>query len=264
MAIERMLIWRGVSKLDGVTPIVALATGVPTANTRSRSSNNVKTGDMIQIHILVEDESPTEVLKQGRDAAVCGTCPHKSKAAGGSGACYTHGNIRRGWSQATTWKAHDAKGSVPFDAERFRGHRVRFGAYGDPAAVPLAVWQSIMAVADDFTGYTHQWRTCGLGYAEFCMASVDTEAEAAQAEALGYRTFFVREEGTAKPKGSIVCPASAEARTLRASKGQDVTVTCADCLQCSGNGRGRKAKMITIIAHGATKRAFAPLPLSVV
>ena len=247
MATERMIVWSGLSQLDGVTPIVALATGVPKG--KGKSSNNVKTGDMIQVHILLEDVNPTEALKSGSDVAICGTCPHKSKAAGGSAACYTHGNIRRGFAQTTTWKAHDAKGSIPFDVERFAGHKVRFGAYGDPAAVPFEVWESIAEVASAVTGYTHQWRTCDPRFAEVCMASTDSAAETSDALAKGYRVFNVREAGTPKPKGMVTCPASEEAgkRTV-----------CADCLQCGGISSGRKAS-ITIQAHGATKRAFIPL-----
>ena len=247
MATERMIIWSGISQLDGVTPVVALATGVPTAGTRSVSSNNAKTGDMIQVHILLADVNPTQALKQGLDAAICGTCPHKSVAAGGSGACYTHGNIRRGFAQTSTWKSHDAKGSVPFDVSRFAGQKVRFGAYGDPAAVPFEVWASIAEVAEGVTGYTHQWRTADPRFAEVCMASADSMPEYLEARRAGYRTFLVRPMDSARPKGMITCPASEEAGKK---------TVCASCLQCGGTGNGRKA-MITIMAHGASKKQFA-------
>jgi hypothetical protein len=215
-------------------------------------SSNTKTGSMIQIHIVRADMSPTDALRVGADVAICGTCPHKSVAAGGTGACYTHSNIKRGFAQTSTWKAHTDNGSAAMDVEKFRGHAVRFGAYGDPAAVPVDVWRSIAAVASGVTGYTHQWRTCDPSFGEFCMASVDSVDEWPMARALGYRSFIVLPAGTDKPKGAVLCPASAEAgkRTV-----------CADCLQCGGTESGRKAD-IFIPAHGSTKRAF--LPLSVV
>jgi hypothetical protein len=248
MTTDRMLVWSGVSQLDGRTPVIVLATGLPHAGSKAHSAN-AKTGDMVQVHILLADTNPTHALKQGQDSAICGTCPHKSVAAGGSGACYTHANIRRGFAQTSTWKAHDSKGSLPFDVERFRGLKVRFGAYGDPAAVPVSVWESIASVAAAVTGYTHQWRTCDPAFARWCMASADTAEEGREARKLGYRNFIVRPVGSAKPKGAVVCPASEEAgkRTV-----------CADCLQCGGTDSGRRAD-ITIMAHGSSARKFLPL-----
>jgi hypothetical protein len=248
MATERMLVWEGLSQLDGKTEIVVLATGVPKG--KGQSSANSKTGDMIQIAILTKDVNPVEVLKLGTDTAICGTCPHRSKASGGSGACY----VNVGQGPNSTWKSHQAKGSVPFDVERFRGHKVRFGSYGDPAAVPFEVWEAIASVADNWTGYTHQWRTADQRFSRYLMASADNAGEGRQARSMGYRNFIVRAPGTEAPKGAVVCPASAEAGKR---------VQCATCLQCSGTGKGRKAD-ITIMAHGSTAKAFKSLPLSVV
>lgn len=260
MSTHRQIVWQGVSALDGKTPIIALATGVPNAprlrkdgtpiTSKTQSSANSKTGNMIQIHIVVDDAMPLDILKTGRDGAICGVCPHKSKAAGGSGACY----VQVGKGQNAMMRSHLAKGSEPFDLERFRGQRVRFGAYGDPAAVPFEIWEAIAAVADGVTGYTHQWRTADPRFSWLLMASADSAAEGVEARRMGYRSFIVRAPGEAKPRGAVVCPASAEAgkRTV-----------CASCMQCGGTGNGRKAD-ITILAHGATAKAFKPLPLAVV
>ena len=38
------------------------------------------------------------------------------------------------------------------------GRSVRMGAYGDPAAIPVTVWESLLIAADGWTGYTHQSR----------------------------------------------------------------------------------------------------------
>ncbi|AHJ88732.1 hypothetical protein PBI_RHYNO_74 [Mycobacterium phage RhynO] len=246
MATERMVVWEGPSELDG-SPLVVLATGLPKG--KGRSSQNRKTGDMIQVWILRADMAPHVALKQGFDQAICGTCPHRGKASGGSGACY----VNVGQGPRATWVSHQDKGSLPFDAERFRGHKVRFGAYGDPAAVPFEVWESIAEVAEGVTGYTHQWRTADPRFARYCMASADTVQERREARMKGYRTFRVRTADQARLQGEVSCPASEEAgkRTV-----------CATCMACGGTDNGRKQD-VTIIAHGATKSSFAPLSLSI-
>ena len=242
MATERMVIWRGISELDGVTPIVLLATGVPIKGKGKRSANT-KTGDMIQTWILRDDVAPHEALKQGLDEAICGTCPLRGKASGGSGACY----VNVGQGPRSTWVAHQAKGSAEFDVSRFAGQKVRFGAYGDPAAVPFHIWEAIGEVAEAVTGYTHQWKTSDVRFAKYCMASAGSMPEYLEARRLGYRAFLVIPHGADKPKGFVTCPASEEAgkRTV-----------CADCLQCGGTSNGRKAN-ISIQAHGTAKNLFA-------
>jgi hypothetical protein len=268
---SRMLIWAGPSQLDGA-PVIVLATGVPTMAQRARGarSGNTKTGDMVQTYILRADVNPVAALRDGADVSICGVCPHKSRAAGGSGACYV--NVGQGPNSA--WKAHQHTGSMPLDLERLRGLKIRFGSYGDPAAVPSHVWASLDAVAAGVTGYTHQWHaerlaaagldTAGadIALAEWCMASADTAAEGVMARRLGYRSFIVRAPGEKRPAGAVVCPASAE--------GGKRTV-CATCMACGGNGNGRRQD-VTIIAHGSTAGAFKPsaplvgrsLPLAVV
>jgi hypothetical protein len=249
--------------LDKTTPIVVLAT----YDTRvGHSSENAKTGDMIQIWILRDDMPPSDALKLGLDGPICGKCPHMSKAAGGSGACYV--NVAYRGPQAT-WKAYNRDGtrltksgqptsvadSLPFDVEAFRGRKVRFGAYGDPAAAPFRVWRSIALVAAAVTGYTHQWRTADSRFTRHLMASCDHPDEYEEAVAKGWRTFTVRPAGTPKPHGMVQCPAAAEAGKR---------TTCADCLQCGGTIGGRTAS-ISIEAHGTSKNKFrASLPLMVV
>jgi hypothetical protein len=239
-----MIVWQGISQLDGVTPIVVIATGLDS------SSANSKTGGMIQTFILRADIEPHEALKTGQDGAICGVCPHRGKASGGTGACY----VRVYQAPLSTYRAWQRGSAEPFDIARFAGKRVRIGSYGDPAAVPVHVWQDIVAVAEATTGYTHQWRVADPAFAEFCMASTDSVAERRLARSKGYRTFGVRALGTERERGVVACPASEEAGKR---------TTCADCLQCSGTGSGRKAD-ISIVAHGASKRSFAALPLSVV
>lgn len=237
-----MIVWQGASLIDG-SPIVVLATGF------SAGSANSKTGDMLQTFILRADIDPMTALREGEDVSICGVCPHKGKAAGGTGACY----VRVYHAPLSTWRAWQRGNAEPFDIERFRGRRVRFGSYGDPAAVPLSVWQKLAAVAEGTTGYTHQWRAADPGFASLCMASADSVEDRRAARLMGYRTFRVRTVGSEKERGEVVCPASEEAGKL---------TQCAACMQCGGTGNGRTAD-ITIEAHGATRKAFRALPLLV-
>lgn len=236
-----MLVWQGASAINGA-PTVVLA---------SFESANVKTGNMVQLWILVRDIAPTEAVQTGADAAVCGDCIHRgNKAEGRKRTCYV--NLR---TPASVWRAFQRGNVRSLDLTAFAGRKVRFGAYGDPAAVPFEVWQSIAAVVDGkITGYTHQWRTCDPRFAELCMASADSIEDYREARRAGYRAFVVRPLGAPKPEGLVQCPATA---------GKANTVQCITCMQCGGTGNGRKAS-ISIEVHGATARSFAPLPLTVV
>jgi len=234
-----MVVWRGTSQLDGVTPIVVLAT----YDTSAASSSNRKTGDMIQTWILRDDVEPHSALQTGQDTSICGDCPHRSVASGGSGACYV--TVWQG--PLSLYRAYKRGNYVEYDPEVFRGRKVRFGAYGDPAAAPYEVWESIHSVAAHVTGYTHQWRTADPRFARFCMASADSVTDGIAARRQGYRSFIVRAPGTPKPKGAVMCPASAEAGKK---------TTCSTCLQCGGTASGRLAD-ITIEAHGVSRNKFA-------
>ena len=247
---ERMLLWRGVSALDGITPIVVLATY--DRNPNGRNSGNTKTGDMAQTWILRDDIEPHVALREGQDAAICGGCPHRSVASGGSGACYV--TVFR--APLSVWRAFKRSGARPLDLEVLRDRKIRFGAYGDPAAAPFELWESIAQVATAVTGYTHAWRDCDLRFHRYCMASVDSLEERDEARSLGYRAFVVRPDWVLKPKGLVSCPASDEAGRR---------TTCSECLQCGGTSNGRRSD-ITIAAHGPTANRFdsiwseTPLP----
>jgi hypothetical protein len=123
----------------------------------------------------------------------------------------------------------------------FRGRVVRLGSYGDPAAVPLAVWERVCAVAQHWTGYTHQWRTCDRGYRRFLMASVETAGQRLQAMEKGYRTFRVRLASQPLEPGEFECPASEEAGKR---------LTCAECRACSGAKSGGHNATPAVIFHG--------------
>ena len=250
------ILWRGPSLIDGA-PIVAIAVGL------SHASSNRKTGAMLQTYILRDDVSPLEAVRIGADASICGSCPHRGHLArledgslrNAGRTCY----VNLGQGPLGVWRAYkrgrypEATGITVLGAGRI----VRLGTYGDPAAVPATIWAALTQRATGRTGYTHQWRR---DYAQnlkgLCMASCDSEAEAAEAQALGWRTFRVAMPGDlARTPVEAICPASAEAGKK---------LTCSQCLACAG-ANGRRGSIV-IQAHGgfavmANVRKRAPAAL---
>ncbi|MDP3869936.1 hypothetical protein [Phenylobacterium sp.] len=233
-----VILYQGPSLLDGA-PIVVIATGL------AKRTNNEKTGDMVQTWIIRADVAPNEALATGQDASVCGDCP--ARPANG-GHCY----VRVWQAPLVIFKAF-TRSLYPVAADRAAiravgaGRMVRLGSYGDPAAVPLSVWQDLTSGATGWTGYTHQWRKAD-GLKAFCMASADDAEEAEEARASGWRTFRIREAGEpVADRVEFVCPASKEA-------GQKTD--CASCKACMGTDAKAKASPV-IIAHGPTARRFA-------
>src|SRR5262245_15960006 len=125
------------------TARVIVATGF------TRKSENSKTGPMIQVWILVRNESPLDARKNGHTGVICGTCPLQN------GTCY----VDLGKAPQGIWKAYK-RGSYPKlpSVEVFKRRVVRFGAYGDPVYIPFSLLRAIAEASAGFTGYTHQWR----------------------------------------------------------------------------------------------------------
>jgi hypothetical protein len=241
---ENGIIYRGPSLLDG-SPIVAIATF---------SKRNRKTGGMVQTYILRDDMDPVTASRTGADAAICGACPLRgvANAAKGKGqadgrACYVtliHG-------PAMVYRSH-VRGVYP-DATHHEdttalgyGRMVRLGTYGDPAAVPVHVWDALTMRAKGWTAYTHQWlhQPDALTYA---MASVESLTAAKYIWARDGRTFrIIRDVAEIDPAREVLCPASAEAGKR---------TTCADCRLCAGQA-ARSPKSVAIVAHG-NGRAYA-------
>ncbi len=201
-------------------------------------SDNVKTGNMVQVYILMDGIHPTEGVFQGKDKGICGDCPHRY--VDGKGTCYVnpaqgplavYGAYQRGKYPTVSLKEA---------ATIIEGRSVRLGAYGDPAAVPVTVWDGILEKAHSWTGYTHQWRKYSArGVRRYCMASVESATDADIAHAAGWRTFRIRNADMPLMKNEFVCPASNEGGKR---------LNCVDCRACSG-GRAEKAS-VAIIAHG--------------
>jgi len=238
MANQSFIIYDGPSLIDG-SPIVAIA---------QVKTGNRKTGDMVQTWILRSDIDPITASRTGADTAICGDCPHKG----------TPSDNNRGWATDRTcyvnllfapngvYKAYK-RGAYPtaqgHDATRAIGllRGVRLGSYGDPAAVPNYVWESLTSGADFVTAYTHNPVN---PMPETIMTSADNAAQAESAWAKGERTFRVVSDLAQLIKGKeVLCPASDEAGNR---------ATCDACKLCGGNSI--KAKSVAIVAHGASKR----------
>lgn len=230
-------VWEGPSMLDG-TPIVLLISD-------GGSTQNRKTGKMWQTYILRQDMVPAAAYIQGLDQAVCGDCPLRGKYSGGNGACY----VNVGFGPGAVWRAWQRGNAKPFDVAKLsKGGMLRLGAYGDPSAVPAEVWAPLVAASAAHTGYTRQWdKPWAQAFRAWCHASCQTEAEAAQAQAAGWKTFRVRPlQDSDRLPFEIVCPASAERGHM---------TTCSACLRCGGTDANRKGNVV-ITVHGSLASAL--------
>jgi len=216
---------------------VIIATGFETP------SDNRKTGDMIQIWILVRSVSPTEAIRTGLDRLICGNCVHRGHEENGRHGVERTCYVNPGQAPQGIWRAWRA-GNYPLlrSLECFVGRKVRFGAYGDPTHLPISLALAIAGVASGHTGYTHQWRKPSLqGWKQILMASVDSTAELLIARSMGWSTFRVTPD---------LDHHSFE--TLCASERSGTA--CADCLLCAGVRGGIES--IHIPAHGTGRRHF--------
>lgn len=226
------IIYKGPSLIDG-KPIVVIAT---------YSNRNRKTGSVLQTYILCDGINPLEASKTGADFTICGNCimrgepttdPKRKEAKGRR--CY----VNLGQGVLVVFRAYE-RGVYP-DAQNTasraalgRKRVVRIGTYGDPAAVPQAVWAELLAEAENWTAYTHQkpW------HPEIAMQSADDYHEAVLHWKEGRRTFrVIADIGHLDPNHEVLCPASKEAGKR---------VQCTACKLCRGSAA---AKSIAIVEH---------------
>lgn len=216
-----LVLYEGPSQFNG-EEIVVVVVGL-----KKSSTPNPKTGDMLQLYILPRDTFPAEAVRAGTDGSVCGTCPQRPSAGG---ACY----VNTGWAPGRIWSAYH-RGNYPRPAEvgllrlqtrehataLFAGVYIRFGAWGDPVAVPVDVLKPIADTAAGFTGYTHMWRDVGPEW-QWLVASVEDRKGLREALRAGWTTFRVLPEGEPAFEHERECPAQA------------VGLPCVSCRGCSG------------------------------
>jgi hypothetical protein len=230
--------WRGPSLLGG-GEVALVLTGLV------NPSKNDKTGPEIQGYVLGTAEGPIESVRTGRDRVICGDCPQRPSAGG---ACY----VNVAWAPNNVYRRLRRGGYPPLDPEWIRGRVVRWGAYGDPVAVPLEVYERLLPLLRDWQGFTHQWRSLQpdveMRWANFLMASVEDEGEAVVAQLRGWRTFRIRpdEEAELLPFERI-CPASEEAGYI---------LDCLRCGQCNGRAKGAGRPNRVIVSHGMRGARF--------
>jgi len=231
------ILWEGASLIDGAPIVVIMTYG----------SDNDKTDDIHQTWILRADIDPVEAVREGMDDSICGDCPHRpylrkiAKLTGEEPEATCYVNV--GQAPLGIWKAYK-RGSYPrlglADAAAVvAGDMVRFGAYGDPGAVPRHIWASLADTAEEWTGYTHRWSDTGSDLTGLCMASVDSVDQKHAADEAGFATFrVVRTSGeiSEREKGEAICPAGP-------------TLTCLTCpIKC--NGEAGKITGRVILDHG--------------
>lgn len=227
------------------------------------TSGNVKTGNMIQTYILLDDgRNPVDAVHSGADKAVCGDCPMRALAGFSGRRCYVnvgqgpqivHDGLRPADSPESVsldWQSGRYPEYVPADHDRFfAGRRIRWGTYGEPVLIPIDMVARLSALSSGWTGYTHQWTKPEFDiYKLYFMASVHTPAEGSEANSRGWRYFRAAHNATARD-GESVCPASEEAGKV---------TTCDRCKLCKGRGgipEGEGVKLprnIVISTHGGT------------
>tara|TARA_R110002096_G_scaffold41913_1_gene113045 strand:+ start:97 stop:804 length:708 start_codon:yes stop_codon:yes gene_type:complete len=229
MKTKGYVVYEGPSAING-KPIVVILT---------LKSNNVKTGNMAQLWIMARDTAPHIAKKEGNDDAVCGDCPIKKE-------CY----VLTFQGPLSVWNAYK-RGSYLNFSDMFdknnkfingafwpmKGLSIRFGAYGDPAALPKWLIKELSNQSKDFTGYTHQWDKPQFKFlSNYFMASVENIALKDKASKLGFRTFRIKSQNMPIGDTEIECPAD--------SKG----IQCIDCMLCNGS---KQATNIVINGHGA-------------
>jgi hypothetical protein len=237
--------YEGPSEIDG-RPIVVIV------NKIDSDSKNEKTGaDLVQTFIIRSDVAPTAALKTGDDVSICGQCVHRPLLAKDSGEAPCYVNVSR--SVRSVYAAYLRGRYQKITPVQLRavlkGRKVRLGTYGDPAAAPVSMWQTITADAAGVVGYSHQWQSVGFDHAAWAplvMASADSIDEAAQANLFGMRVFRVS-VGIDKQASETTCPASAEGGRK---------ATCDTCMLCGGTTKAARDIVIADHAIGHKRRVF--------
>jgi len=199
----------------------------------TRKSKNRKTGPMVQLWFLRSHVEPHVASKRGLDQAICGECPQRHSVGGRCYVVTCEGPLAI--HRATEKSRRKATAA-------WRNQPVRIGAYGDPASMPRERFMQLWAELSPsrWTGYTHAWRRPSAQWLqEYCMASVDSEAEAREASAMGWRYFRVRKAGEPLLEGERQCPA------------EERGVKCINCCLCHGGSRGPN---VVITEHGSFLR----------
>lgn len=210
------IIYEGPSPHDG-SPIVAIGTA---------DSRNAKTGkSLTQVWIIRSDMNPVHAKECGADCAICGHCPMRK-------ACY----VQVSKAPLSVYEKYARGGYKHITPEALAGRKIRWGAYGDPAMLPLDLVLAVNAVAAGYVGYTHQHSTPhGRRFAGVFMASVETPKQEATLRARGWTGTFRAGRRDGSDRGDA-----------RLCANEASGVKCEDCMECDG-----KSGAIFIGSHGS-------------
>lgn len=219
------ILYKGPSKLDG-GPIVAIAT---------YNSNNSKTGAMMQLWIMRDDEKPTEAKRLGLDVSVCGVCPVKKE-------CYVNlGQAPRAvYTAFTKGRYKDLSNNLAGIRELVAGKVIRFGAYGDIAALPYDLCAFIVDNVRGHTAYTHQrkHKNYDVRFNLIAHISAETAKESYTVFKNGLgNTFRIVSDYEHTMDHEIICPSDTIEK-----------LQCSVCRKCSGS----TGQSIVIKAHGSS------------
>lgn len=220
----------------------------------AKFGENTKTGlgnTMINTYHFSTDQITNNSFEL--DAKNCLDCPLSYTSGHKLGKCYTHKGLMLMGLKSKLRSLHRVnklgkiKGFDLLEFSTFLAHvqrkfktieLCRFGAYGEPTLLNVNIIQALKKFSKTHTGYSHTWRK-EAKHMPFLMASVHTEKEREQANALGYRVFFVANE-VSDLKNAILCPASKESGNK---------TTCAKCGLCGGTEGKKVTKDIYINMH---------------
>lgn len=218
-----VVVWEGPSQIDG-KPIVLILGSI-------KSNTNDKTGTQLETYIIRSDIEPSEAAKQGEDYSVCGNC---ARRPANNGSCY----VILFYGPRVRYKEYkEDKYNKLTDYRILKGRSLRMGTYGDPAAVPIEVWNRLLKYCETHTGFTEKWREdIGQPLKGLCMASCSTIEEYNEAKALGWKCYLSLPVNSPVPKKINRCLYVSDPYKFQ----------CSNCNWCDG-----AKKDVWIYDHGA-------------
>lgn len=191
------ILWAGLSRLDRRHRIRVILGAGP--------STNPKTGPARMLWVLPDAESPLSAWRNGRSGGTCGACPLAGVAATGAPrSC----NVR--WDTLGSLTGAIDRGRYvqgPPPAWSYTAAFIRAPMFGELPAAPLKPILPILKAARGHVGYTHAWRhPAAAAWRPFLMASVETGAQAREAQRRGWRTYRLAPGPLDLRAGEIACP----------------------------------------------------------
>ena len=202
----------------------------------AKNKANKKTGHMVQLAILDPSINPEKIDKTVENGQ---GCDNRCSAFEG---CYVQA-FKFHVSSFTRILDDYNSGILPkMSHDEFckllqvLGLQVRFGEFGDPAAIPENIIDDIASSCNGWTGYTHYWQVEEFqSLKRYFMASVESKLDYDIAKYLGWNCFYVNGQSD---KALRIVPCLFDVLGKQ----------CDKCMLC--NGTSGKQVDIVIEAHG--------------